>query len=48
MSHPHNAEMEIVSSKLESIKAMLESINQRLTNLERIASGEYEPRRRNW
>ncbi len=43
-----NTEIEIISSKLESIKALLESVNQRLTNLERIANGEYEPRRRNW
>jgi len=33
-------DIEILSAKIDSLKAMLESINQRLANLERIASEE--------
>jgi len=44
----NNKDMEVVSSKLDAIKAVLDAINQRLANLERISSGEYEPRRRTW
>lgn len=36
---------EVVSAKLDSIRYTLESINQRLTNLERIAYGEHEKKR---
>ena len=43
-----NKDMEVISSKLDAIKAVLDAINQRLTTLERNTSGEYEPRRRNW
>lgn len=40
-------EIEVVSSKLDALRAAVESINQRLANLERIAEGE--PRkRRSW
>lgn len=35
-------DLEILSAKLDALKALLESINQRLQNLERIAHGEYE------
>ena len=37
---------EIVSAKLDSIRYTLESINQRLTNLERVAYGEQEKQKR--
>ncbi len=36
---------EVVSAKLDSIRYTLESINQRLTNIERIAYGEQEKKR---
>lgn len=35
-------EMELVNAKLDTIRANLESINQRLANLERIARGDHE------
>jgi hypothetical protein len=38
--------MEIISSKLDALKAGIESLNQRLANLERIAQGEQETHRR--
>src|SRR3989338_5731969 len=38
-------DIEVVSAKLDSIRATLESINQRLLNIERIA---YEHRKREW
>lgn len=37
---------EVVSAKLDSIRYTLESINQRLANLERIAYGEHEAKKR--
>lgn len=33
-------ELEIISSKLDSIRAMLESLNQRVSSLERVAYGD--------
>jgi len=36
---------EVVSAKLDSIRYTLESINQRLTNIERIAYGEHEKKK---
>ena len=39
-----NSEMQVISAKLDALKAALDAINQRLANLERIAQGE-EPRR---
>ena len=41
-------DLEIVSSKLDALRTVLDSINQRLANIERMASGEYETKRRNW
>jgi hypothetical protein len=43
--------LEVISSKLDALKAGMESINQRLANIERIAQGEQEhqmQRRRNY
>ncbi len=37
---------EVVSAKLDSIRYTLESINQRLANLERMAYGEHEGKKR--
>jgi len=37
-------DMEIISSKLDALRASLESLNQRLANIERIARGEEEER----
>lgn len=39
-------DIEIVSSKIDALRATLESINQRLANIERIAYGEQEKRGR--
>jgi len=38
-------ELEIISSKLDSIRATLESLNQRIAGLERVAYGENNGRR---
>lgn len=41
--------MEIISSKLDALRASLESMNQRLANLERLAASEnYNKNERNW
>ncbi|MBW2989845.1 hypothetical protein KY358_06020 [Candidatus Woesearchaeota archaeon] len=37
---------EVVSAKLDSVRYTLESINQRLANLERVAYGEHEAKKR--
>ncbi|MBI2140212.1 hypothetical protein HYU14_04760 [Candidatus Woesearchaeota archaeon] len=42
----YGKDLEVVSAKLDSIRYTLESINQRLANLERMANGEYEQKRR--
>ncbi|MBI4149654.1 hypothetical protein HY491_04350 [Candidatus Woesearchaeota archaeon] len=39
-------DIEIISSKLDALRAGLESINQRLAHIERIAEGEQDTRRR--
>ena len=41
-------DLEIISSKLDALRAALESINQRLANLEAIARGEEEKSRRRY
>ena len=46
-SQPSNKDLEIVSAKLDALKATLENINQRLAGLERVAYGENE-RKRGW
>ena len=38
--------MEVISSKLDALRVSLESINQRLANIEAIARGEQEDTRR--
>lgn len=38
--------LEVISSKLDALKATMESINQRLANIEAIARGEQEDNRR--
>jgi len=44
-----NKTLEVISSKLDALRAATESINQRLANLEAIARGEEEQRhRRRW
>ena len=37
-------DLELISAKLDGMKATLDAINQRLTNLERIAAGEKRER----
>lgn len=37
-----NRDMEVVSAKLDAIRAQLESLNSRVANIERIARGEHE------
>ena len=44
-------DLEVISAKLDALRSALESINQRLANLERIARGEQDTeayRRRGW
>lgn len=41
-------DIEIISSKLDAIKAALESLDQRIAHLERIAAGESAETRRRW
>ncbi len=41
-------ELEVVAAKLDAIRATLDSINQRLTNIERIAYAEQEQHRQQW
>ena len=50
VSSGNNRDFELLSSKLDAMKASLENINQRLANLERMAAeSETGPRRRaNW
>ena len=38
--------IEVISSKIDALRANLESINQRLANLEAIARGEQDKRKR--
>jgi len=38
--------LEIISSKLDALRASIESLNQRLANLEAIARGEEDQSRR--
>jgi hypothetical protein len=42
-----NKDMEVISAKLDSLRAYLDSINQRLANIERIAMNE-EEKKRGW
>jgi hypothetical protein len=41
-------DLEIISSKLDAIRATIDSINQRLANLEAMARGEQEQNRDNY
>lgn len=41
-------DMEIISSKLDALRAILDSINQRLANLETIAKGEEDQSRKKY
>jgi len=41
-------EIEIISIKLDAIRSSLESINQRIAGLERVAYGESEQPKRKW
>ncbi len=43
-----NRDLDLVVAKLDALRATLENINQRLANLERVAYGEEESRRRGW
>lgn len=38
----NDRDTELISAKLDAIKAMLENLNQRIANLERIAGGEVD------
>ena len=40
--------LEIISSKIDALRASLESINQRLANIETMARGEEEQKRRRY
>lgn len=50
-SYGASKDFEVISAKLDALRAAVESISQRLANLERIARGEQEVqdyRRRQW
>ena len=40
--------IEVISSKLDALRATLDSVNQRLANIEAIARGEQEDKRRRY
>ncbi len=40
--------LEVISSKLDALRALLESVNQRLANIEAIARGEQQEQRRKY
>jgi hypothetical protein len=40
--------LEVISSKLDAVRASLEAINQRLENIEHIAQGEQQDRRKRY
>ena len=46
MDYINSKNLEVISSKLDALRASLESINQRLANIEAIARGEQEDQRR--
>ena len=41
-----NKDIEVLSSKMDAIRASLDSLNQRLANIERLAYGEYDRQKR--
>ncbi len=43
-----NDKFEVVSAKLDAIRYTLDSINQRLRSLERVAYGEHEDNKKRW
>lgn len=45
-SYINSKNLEVISSKLDALRATMESINQRLANIEAIARGEQEDNRR--
>ena len=44
----HSKSLEVISSKLDALKAAIESISQRLANIEAIAKGEQEEKKRRY
>ncbi len=44
----YSKDLDLVSAKLDSIRYTLESINQRLANLERLANWEREQNKKGW
>jgi hypothetical protein len=47
-SYSSNKDMEVISAKLDALKATLDSINQRVAGLERVAYGEDTHQKRGW
>jgi hypothetical protein len=47
-SYINSKNLEVISSKLDALRATMESINQRLANIEAIARGEEDQRRRRY
>ncbi|MCP3686439.1 MAG: hypothetical protein GY861_27695 [bacterium] len=45
-----NKDMEVISAKLDALKAAIESLNQRLANMERMMGGDQNPptKREGW
>lgn len=47
-AYAQNKDLELISAKLDSLRAIMENMNQRISNIERIAYGEEESRRKEW
>ena len=43
-----NKNLEVLSSKLDALRASIDSMSQRLQNIERLAYGDQERRKRDW
>jgi hypothetical protein len=48
MQSSSRTEYEILSAKLDAIKATMDAINQRLASIERVAYQEQDKKRNNW
>lgn len=47
-SYGYDREMELISSKIDAIRAEIQTINQRLANIERMVEDARERQRRTW
>ncbi len=47
-SYAQSKQLEVISAKLDALKAAIDSLNQRLANIERIQQGDDYFRKRGW